>query len=60
MFKKLAKQLKASNDENSCFPMSSPINSFKEETKTTFFEDPDDHDVDLLLFADCVYDCLFF
>lgn len=47
MFKKLAKQLKAANDETSCFPMSSPINSFKEETKTTFLKGLSKHALNL-------------
>ena len=47
MFKKLAKQLKAANDENSYFPMSSPINSFKEETKTTFLKGLSKHGLNL-------------
>jgi len=38
MFKKLAKQLKAQNDENSYFPMSSPVQSLKEETKNSFLK----------------------
>ena len=36
MFKRLAKQLKTERVENSCFPMSSPVNSLKEQTKNTF------------------------
>lgn len=47
MFKKLAKQLKAANDENSCFPMSSPVNSLKEEAKTAFLKGLSKHALNL-------------
>lgn len=47
MFKKLAKQLKAANDENSCFPMTSPVNSLKEETKTAFLKGLSKHALNL-------------
>ena len=47
MFKKLAKLLKAANDENSCFPMSSPVNSLKEEAKTAFLKGLSKHALNL-------------
>ena len=47
MFKKLAKQLKSANDENSCFPMSSPVNSLKEEAKTAFLKGLSKHALNL-------------
>lgn len=47
MFKKLAKQLKAANDENSCFPMTSPVNSLKEEAKTAFLKGLSKHALNL-------------
>ena len=33
MFKRLAKQLKTERGENNYFPMSSPVNSLKEQIK---------------------------
>lgn len=36
MFKKLAKQLKAENDANSSFPMSSPMEAMQEQAKKLF------------------------
>lgn len=47
MFKKLAKQLKASNDENACFLATSPINSLKEETKASFLKGMSKHALNL-------------
>lgn len=47
MFKKLAKQLKMQNDENSCFPMSSPMRSLKEETKKSFLKSLSCHALNL-------------
>ncbi len=47
MFKKLAKQLKAERCENSCFPMSSPVQSLKEETKNSFLKSLSRHALNL-------------
>lgn len=47
MFKKLAKQLKIANAENSCFPMASPINTLKEESKTNFLKGLSKHALNL-------------
>lgn len=47
MFKKLAKQLKAQNDENSCFPMSSPVRPLQEETKNSFLKSLSKHALNL-------------
>jgi hypothetical protein len=47
MFKKLAKQLKSEYVGNSCFPMSSPIKSLKEETKTSFLKTLSKHALNL-------------
>ncbi|MGN0030956.1 MAG: hypothetical protein ACI37Q_03275 [Candidatus Gastranaerophilaceae bacterium] len=47
MFKKLAKQLKVQNSENSCFPMSSPMRTLKEETKKSFLKSLSCHALNL-------------
>ena len=47
MFKKLAQKLKMENTENTCFPMSSPMNSIKEESKKTFLNSWSKHALDL-------------
>lgn len=47
MFKKLAKQLKTERAENSCFPMSSPVNSLKEQTKSSFLRSLSRHALNL-------------
>ena len=47
MFKRLAKQLKTERVENSCFPMSSPVNSLKEQTKNTFLRSLSKHALNL-------------
>lgn len=48
MFKKLAKQLRSENvSENSCFPMSSPVHSLKEETKNSFLKSLSRHALNL-------------
>lgn len=47
MFKKLAKQLKESNTENSCFPMSSPFESCQEKTKKSFLKTLSEHALNL-------------
>lgn len=47
MFKKLAKQLKVQNGENSCFPMSSPMRTLKEETKKSFLKSLSCHALNL-------------
>lgn len=47
MFKKLAQKLKAENSTNSCFPMSSPINSDSKASKKTFLNTWSKHALDL-------------
>jgi hypothetical protein len=47
MFKKLAKQLKSKNVELSCFPMSSPIKTLKEDTKISFLKSLSKHALNL-------------
>ncbi|MDE6139092.1 MAG: hypothetical protein K2F57_06445 [Candidatus Gastranaerophilales bacterium] len=47
MFKKLAKQLKTERAENSCFPMSSPAHSLKEQTKNSFLRSLSKHALNL-------------
>ena len=47
MFKKLAKQLKAERSENTCFPMSSPVKSLKEQTKSSFLKSLSRHALNL-------------
>lgn len=47
MFKKLAKQLKAENDANSCFPMSSPMEAMQEQAKKTFLKSLSKHALNL-------------
>ena len=47
MFKRLAKQLKAERVENSCFPMSSPVTSLKEQTKNSFLRSLSKHALNL-------------
>lgn len=47
MFKKLAKQLKLEQCGNSCFPMSSPVNSLKEQTKNSFLKSLSKHALNL-------------
>lgn len=47
MFKKLAKQLKVERSESSCFPMSSPVKSLKEETKNSFLKSLSRHALNL-------------
>ncbi len=47
MFKKLAKQLKEDNAQNSYFPMSSPAKSLKEETKNSFLKSLSRHALNL-------------
>lgn len=47
MFKKLAKHLKATNTENSCFPMDFPAKSFKEEAKANFLKGMSKHALNL-------------
>ena len=47
MFKKLAKQLKAENDANSSFPMSSPMEAMQEQAKKTFLKRLSKHALNL-------------
>lgn len=47
MFKRLAKQLKTERVENSYFPMSSPVNSLKEQTKSSFLRSLSKHALNL-------------
>jgi hypothetical protein len=47
MFKKLAKQLKSEYTESSCFPMSSPVKSLREETKNSFLKSLSKHALNL-------------
>lgn len=47
MFKKLAKQLKAENDANSCFPMSSPREAMQEQAKKNFLKSLSRHALNL-------------
>jgi len=47
MFKKLAKQLKASRVENDCFPMTSPADELKVETKKSFLKGLSRHALNL-------------
>ncbi len=47
MFKKLAKQLKASRSGNSCFPMDSPVDDLKIETKKSFLQGLSRHALNL-------------
>lgn len=47
MFKRLAKQLKTERVESSCFPMSSPVNSLREQTKNTFLRSLSKHALNL-------------
>lgn len=47
MFKRLAKQLKSDKAESSCFPMSSPVNSLKEQTKNSFLRSLSKHALNL-------------
>lgn len=47
MFKKLAKQLKASRAENDCFPMTSPADDLKIETKKSFLKGLSKHALNL-------------
>ena len=47
MFKKLAKQLKASKEGNSCFPMDSPVDDLKMETKKSFLKGLSRHALNL-------------
>ena len=47
MFKRLAKQLKTERVENSCFPMSSPVTSLKEQTKNSFLRSLSKHALNL-------------
>ena len=47
MFKRLAKQLKAERVENSCFSMSSPVTSLKEQTKNSFLRSLSKHALNL-------------
>lgn len=47
MFKKLAKQLKAQNEESFCFPMSSPLKSLQDETKNSFLKGLSRHALNL-------------
>ena len=47
MFKRLAKQLKTERAENSYFPMSSPVNSLKEQTKSSFLRSLSKHALNL-------------
>lgn len=47
MFKKLAKQLKSERMESSCFPMSSPVQSLKEQTKSSFLKSLSRHALNL-------------
>ncbi len=47
MFKKLAKQLKAENDANSSFSMSSPMEAMQEQAKKTFLKRLSKHALNL-------------
>ena len=47
MFKRLAKQLKAERVENSYFPMTSPVDSLKEQTKSSFLRSLSKHALNL-------------
>ena len=47
MFKKLAKQLKSERMETSCFPMSSPVQSLKDQTKNSFLKSLSRHALNL-------------
>lgn len=47
MFKKLAQKLKEENPVNSCFPMSSPIDSNSEESKKSFLKTWSQHALNL-------------
>lgn len=47
MFKKLAKQLKAKDVENSCFPMTSPFQSLGDKSKKSFLKSLSKHALDL-------------
>lgn len=47
MFKRLAKKLNEEREENSCFPMSSPISSLKEQTKNSFLRSLSKHALNL-------------
>ena len=47
MFKKLAKQLKAERMESSCFPMSSPVQTLKDQTKNSFLKSLSRHALNL-------------
>ena len=47
MFKRLAKQLKTERVENNYFPMSSPVNSLKEQTKSSFLRSLSKHALNL-------------
>lgn len=47
MFKRLAKQLKQEKSEHSYFPMSSPANTLKEQTKNSFLRSLSKHALNL-------------
>ena len=47
MFKKLAKQLKASRKEIGCFPMDSPVDDLKKKKKKTFLKGLSRHALNL-------------
>ncbi len=47
MFRRLAKQLKNDRVENSSFPMSSPMESLKEQTKNNFLRSLSKHALNL-------------
>jgi len=47
MFKKLAKQLKASNDDRSFFPSGSPIEAMRNDVKSSFLKSMSKHALNL-------------
>lgn len=47
MFKKLAKQLKASNDDRSFFPADSPVEAMRSDAKNTFLKSMSKHALNL-------------
>ena len=47
MFKKLAQQLKIQTGENVCFPMTSPVESLREQTKKAFLKSLSKHALNL-------------
>ena len=47
MFKKLAKQLKATRTDAGCFPMTSPADDLKDETKKSFLKGLSRHALNL-------------